>query len=72
MLGSIKNRRRWSDIEEGESTVFAEAPYAVRLFSDLKIGDMGIRTPGLTGAIRALYQLSYIPAFFVNYNPGVQ
>lgn len=30
---------------------------------------MGIRTPGLTGAIRALYQLSYIPAFFANYNP---
>ncbi len=26
-----------------------------------KIGDMGIRTPGLTGAIRALYQLSYGP-----------
>ena len=25
------------------------------------IGDKGIRTPGLTGAIRALYQLSYIP-----------
>ena len=23
---------------------------------------MGIRTPGLTGAIRALYQLSYIPS----------
>jgi hypothetical protein len=26
-----------------------------------RIGDKGIRTPGLTGAIRALYQLSYIP-----------
>ncbi len=25
------------------------------------IGDKGIRTPDLTGAIRALYQLSYIP-----------
>ena len=27
-----------------------------------KLGDKGIRTPDLTGAIRALYQLSYIPA----------
>ena len=27
-----------------------------------KLGDKGIRTPGLTGAIRALYQLSYIPS----------
>lgn len=36
-----------------------------------KFGDMGIRTPGLTGAIRALYQLSYIPTFFANYNPVV-
>lgn len=35
-----------------------------------KIGDKGIRTPDLTGAIRALYQLSYVPAFFANYNPG--
>jgi hypothetical protein len=26
-----------------------------------KIGDKGIRTPDLTGAIRALYQLSYVP-----------
>ncbi len=31
----------------------------------LMIGDKGIRTPGLTGAIRALYQLSYIPTFFI-------
>lgn len=28
---------------------------------DFKTGDKGIRTPDLTGAIRALYQLSYIP-----------
>ena len=27
----------------------------------IKFGDKGIRTPDLTGAIRALYQLSYIP-----------
>lgn len=39
-----------------------------------KFGDKGIRTPGLTGAIRALYQLSYIPilvaAFYdqINYS----
>ena len=28
---------------------------------NIELGDKGIRTPGLTGAIRALYQLSYIP-----------
>jgi hypothetical protein len=44
----------------------------VALYSISKIGDMGIRTPGLTGAIRALYQLSYIPAFFANYNPSAR
>ena len=27
-----------------------------------KFGDKRVRTAGLTGAIRALYQLSYIPA----------
>lgn len=32
-----------------------------RFFAYLRIGDKGIRTPDLTGAIRALYQLSYIP-----------
>ncbi len=36
-------------------------------------GDKGIRTPDLTGAIRALYQLSYIPNFrtsALTLNPG--
>ena len=39
---------------------YKKAPVARRLYNS---GDKGIRTPDLTGAIRALYQLSYIPIF---------
>lgn len=63
--------QRGSQVERTAKLSLGVIPPAVcNLESWRKIGDMGIRTPGLTGAIRALYQLSYIPAFFANYNPG--
>ncbi len=48
----------------------ALAPYVVQKCSFEKLEIWGFEPRSLTGAIRALYQLSYIPAFFANYNPS--
>ncbi len=41
--------------------VHARHAFTANQTTFIKFGDKGIRTPDLTGAIRALYQLSYIP-----------